>query len=187
MISSDNVESITITYDAGGNPVKLEEYNSDYHNIYTYTYNNGSPVSGTFKSWELASGDLFEDDVLTYTVSNGLVTAINWTDQLGGNNMSFVLSYANGNLVKVQDAGNMFTANFTFGNKKPVFPKVFNYIMDQAGYSMQFFARNEILSMSFDFPGTVSDFTSTMQYTYDADGYVLTSNDGTSTFSYQYQ
>lgn len=190
--STDNVDQITFTYDANGNVTKLEEHNEDFHNVYTYTYSNNIPQSATFKSWQKGSGGtetLHEDDVLTYTVTNGQVTGILLEDLMGMNSFAFGLNYnSEGNLVKVQSAGGGFyTANFTYDNKKSMFPKVFQYVMDQAGLSMQFYAKNTLTSMNFDFPGTTNDHTITLQHTYDSDGYVVTTNDGTTVSTYEYQ
>jgi hypothetical protein len=88
----------------------------------------------------------------------------------------------------VQTVGvDFYTATFTFGNKKPVFPVVSNYILDHAGFSLQFAAKNEVLSANYDFPGTEMDETITTQYTYDSKGYVLTSTDGTAQLKFEYE
>jgi hypothetical protein len=97
------------------------------------------------------------------------------------------MTYTNGNLTKVTSEGIIvYMATFTFGNKKSVFPKVSNYVLDQAGFSLLFAANNEMLSASYDFPGTTNDFTVSNTYTYDSNGYVLTSNDGDAQSVYGY-
>jgi YD repeat-containing protein len=187
--SADNKESTVFTYDGNNNVVKVEQSDADTKNLYTYTYSSGVPVSGSFKSWQVQQGqpdELQEEDALTYTVTNNQVTKIRIENpQLG--QIDFVLTYTNGNVTRIESEGiNFYTATFTYGNKKPVFPQVFKYVLDQAGFSLQFFAKNELLSESYQF-GTVGGTTETMQYTYDADGNVLTSTDGTTQLKYEYQ
>jgi len=189
--SADNLAGASFTYDASGNLVKVEQNEDDYKNIYTYSYTNNKPVSGTFKSWQKTAGepdDLIEDDLLTYTLTNNQVTKIHVAFTLSQDAADFNLTYgSNGNLSSIVSAANTYTASFTYGNKKPVFPIVSPYVLDQAGFSLQFVAKNELLSIAFDFPDTQFDETMNNQYTYDSDGYVLTSTDGTSNVTYQYQ
>lgn len=189
--SEDGIESTLFTYDAGGNLVKIEETQSEFRNIYTYTYDNDIPVSGTFKSWHKNPGEeeeLIEDDLLTYTLANNQVTNIHLNMTQASQQADFTLTYSNGNLTKIKSEGATgYTASFSFGNKKPVFPVVSKYVLDQAGFSLQFTATHELLSASFDFPGTDLDRTVTAQYTYDSDGYVLTSSDGTSQLKFEYE
>ena len=189
--STDNLEQVLFTYDGGGNIIKVEETEEDFRNIYTYTYNNGVPVSGTFKSWQKHAGEpdeLIEDDILTYTLENDQVTNIHLNMTQYGEEVDFKLSYANGNLTRVESSGLYpFTASFAYGNKKAAFPKLSKYVLDQGGFSLQFFARNELLSAVYDFPGTELDKTVTTQYTYDAAGFPLTSNDGETVLQFEYQ
>ena len=189
--STDNTEQLVFTYDGSGNVVKVEEDDADFKVVYTYTYNNGKPVSGTFKSWEkngTALGDLIEDDILTYTLENDLVTKIHLNMTQDGEEVDFKLSYTNGNLTKVETVGSDFySAAFVYGTKKAPFPKLSKYVLDHAGFSLQFFAKNEMLSATYDFPGTLLDRTITTQYTYDAAGYPLTANDGETQFKFEYQ
>ena len=120
--STDNLEQVLFTYDGGGNIIKVEETEEDFRNIYTYTYNNGVPVSGTFKSWQKHAGEpdeLIEDDILTYTLENDQVTNIHLNMTQYGEEVDFKLSYANGNLTRVESSGLYpFTASFAYGNKK---------------------------------------------------------------------
>ncbi|MFT3933518.1 MAG: hypothetical protein QM726_07890 [Chitinophagaceae bacterium] len=188
--STDNKTGVIFTYD-GNNLVKVEDNEDDFKNIYTYTYTNGKPVSGTFKSWQKTAGepdDLIEDDVLSYTITNEKVSTIHVQFLLAGNDATdFGLQYGNdGNLAKVS-TNSGYTASFIYGNKKPVFPIVSNYILDQAGFSLQFAAKNEMKEINFDFPGDQFDEHVINQYTYDSNGYVLTSTDGTNHIVYEYQ
>ena len=189
--SDDNVEEVVFTYDAGGNIVKVEERDAEFKNVYAYTYNNGVPASGTFKSWQITAGepdDLIEDDVLTYTFENNQVKNIHLEMLQDEAQMDFALTYTNGNLTKVQSVGNDFySATFTYGTKKSPFPNLSKYVLDQAGFSLQFFAKNELTSVAYDFPGTELDRGIVTQYTYDAAGWPLTSNDGETLLKYEYQ
>lgn len=188
--STDGSEQLVFTYDGAGNISKVEETEDNFKNIYTYTYNNNVPVSGTFKSWQKHAGEpdeLIEDDLLTYTLQNDQVTKIHLNMTQYGEEVDFSLSYTNGNLSKVESTGGYsFTATFTYGNKKAPFPKLSKYVLDQAGFSIQFFAKNELLSAAYDFPGTELDNTVTTQYTYDAAGFPLTSNDGETLLQFDY-
>jgi len=189
--STDNSESIIFSYDAQGNLTGIEQKDHEYKNIYAYSYVNNVPSTGTYKSWEIVAGqpdDLIEDDKLTYTVTNNQVSKIKLEMLQTGSETELLLTYANGNLVNVTGNGAIpYTADFTFGNKKAAYPKVTDYVLDQAGFSLQFAAKHEILSADFDFPGTVSDVTVNTTYTYDSNGYVLTSNDGTAQLVFEYQ
>jgi len=174
--STDNKVGVFFTYDGNSNLVKVEDTEDHFKNIYTYTYNNNIPVSGS------------EDDQLVYTVENNQVTKIHLSFASSQDAADFTLSYgANGNLSKVSSSNTGYTASFGYGTKKPVFPVLSKYILDQAGFSLQFVAKNELLSMAFDFPGTQFDKTVTTQYTYDTAGYVLGSNNGNAQISFEYQ
>jgi len=52
--------------------------------------------------------------------------------------------------------------------------------------SSRFFAKNDLLTMHYDYPGTELDNTITNVYTYDANGYVLTANDGETQTQFEY-
>lgn len=189
--STDNTDFVLFSYDAAGNLTGLEQQDHDFRNIYAYTYVNNVPVSATFKSWDISGGlpgVLIEDDVLAYTVANNRVEKIKLTMQ-GGGITNFNFTYTNGNLTRVNNDGLIqLISEFTYGTKKPMYPKVTNWVLDQAGFSLQFAASHEILKTVFDFPGTNNDETINIAYTYDAAGYVLTSNDGVGTtqvFEYQ--
>lgn len=189
--STDNKEFILFSYDAAGNLTGLEQQDHDFKNSYAYTYVNNVPVSATFKSWDISGGlpgTLIEDDVLAYTVANNQVEKIKLTVQ-GGAVTTFNFTYTNGNLTRVNNDGVIpIISEFTYGTKKPMYPRVTNWVLDQAGFSLQFAAGHEILKVFYDFPGTNNDETINIAYTYDAAGYVLTSNDGigtTQVFEYQ--
>lgn len=191
--SADNQERIEFAYDNNGNVVRMEQReDNESRNLFTFSYNNGIPVSGTFKSWALTEGEpeeLTEDDVLTYTVTNNQVTKINQNFLLQDVAVDFVLTYSNGNLAKAEATGipNFdYSVNFTYGDKKSPFPRVFKHVLDPAGLSVQFFTKNDIKSMTLHIPGTTTQ-TTTTTYTYDAAGYPSTSNDGTTTHTYEYQ
>jgi YD repeat-containing protein len=188
--STDNSEVTLLTYDAAGNLVKIDETESGFHNIYSYVYLNGNPVSANFKSWEKQAGapdELIEDDVLTYTVQGGKVTGIHML-MADGSESEFSLTYTNGNLTKVNTVGSDFySATFTWGSKKSPYPPASKFVLDQAGFSLLLFSKNEMLSTVYDFPGTLLDKTVTVQYTYDAAGYPITSNDGEAQLQYEYQ
>jgi YD repeat-containing protein len=189
----DGKEATTFTYDAAGNLTKIESLEEEFKNIYAYTWSNNVPVSATFKSWERQGtqiGDQIEDDVLTYTVANSQVSKIHLVMKLDDaeDEMDFNMTYTNGNLTKVvTSTAGIYAATFTFGTKKSPYPLVTKYVLDQAGFSLIFGSKNELLSSTYDFPGTQLDYTISQQYTYDTSGYPLTSNDGETKLTFEYQ
>lgn len=188
--STDGAKSTVFSYDNAGNLTGIEQKEDDIKNIYTYTYQNNIPVSGTFKSWELGAGEsaLIEDDKLTYTISNNQVTNIKVEMLQSDITMNFAVTYANGNLKTISsEAPYKYSASFSFGNHKPVFPKVTNWVLDQAGFAVQYGAANELLTVDWDFPGTEQDYSIHTNYTYDNNGYVLTSTDGTTQLKFEYE
>ena len=48
--SIDNHETTNFTYDGSGNVIKVEMKEHNFYSTYTYSYNNGIPVSGTLKT-----------------------------------------------------------------------------------------------------------------------------------------
>ncbi|HTI08266.1 MAG TPA: hypothetical protein VL832_06905 [Puia sp.] len=189
--STTGNESTIFSYDAAGNLIKVENIEDGFKNIYTYTWANAVPESGTFKSWKLTAGepdDLIEDDKLTYTLSGGQVTKIHLEMTQVDQNMDFSLSYTNGNLTKVTSSqAGFYTATFVFGTKKSPFPQVTRYVLDQAGFSLVFGSQHELVTSAYDFPGTNLDYTITQQYTYDGAGYPITADDGETKLTYEYQ
>lgn len=189
--STDNKEYILFTYDANGNLTNVEQKDNEFRNLYVYNYVNNKPATATFKSWQLTAGepdDLVEDDKLTYTVSNNQVTKIKLEMLQDDTEINLLLAYSNGNLTSVKDETSLvYKAAFTYGNKKAAFPKATNWVLDQAGFSLHFGSNNEMLKAEYDFPGTVADFTINTAYTYDSNGYVLTSNNGSEQMVYEYQ
>jgi len=187
--SADNSESILFTYDGAGNLTGIDQKDHEFKNKYVYTYANNVPVSGTFKSWQVAAGQpdqLIEDDKLTYTVTNNQVSKIKL--EMADVELNLLMTYTNGNLTNISTEGAaLYSANFTYGTKKPAYPKVTPWVLDQAGFSLQFASKNEMLSLAYDFPGTENDTNINVTYTYDDNGYVLTSNDGDEHTVYEYQ
>ncbi len=189
--TADNSDVTTFTYDGAGNVTKVETLDAETHNIYEYEYANGIPDRAAFKSYERngAEENLVQDDIAHYTVEGGKVKHITIDMIEQQVEVNFALTYDNkGNLTKIAGENGLdYTAEFTYGTKKPMFPQVFKFIMDHAGYSVHYFAKNDVLSQRYDFPGTDNDFTNTVQNTYDANGYVLTSNDGDTQLTFEYQ
>lgn len=189
-VSADKQESTEFILDASGNIVKMDVRDHNNYSTYTYTYNNGVPVSGTVKTWYKVAGepdDLIEDDVLTYTVVNNQVTKIKQEMKLADTEQTIALAYnSNGNVEKVQTEGDeVFAITFTWGAKKAGFPTLSKWVLD-LGYVLLFYAKNDLLSASYDFPGTQLDTTLTTKYTYDAGGYPLTSDDGLTQIKFEY-
>jgi YD repeat-containing protein len=187
--TADNSEFVNFTYDAAGNLTGIEQKEQEFKNLYLYTYANNLPVSAAFKSWDIkgATPVLIEDDQLTYTVENNKVSKIKLT-MSGGGEANFNLSYANGELSKVTSVGAFaYSVDLTYGTKKSMYPKVSNWVLDQAGFQVQFASGHDILKVAFDFPGTALDYTIDNTNTYDANGYVLTSTDGFTQQVFEYE
>jgi len=189
--SADNLETTAFTLDGSGNITKIDVRDHNDYSTYTYAYNNGVPVSGTVKVVHKTAGEPDEttqDDVIAYTVVNNQVTKIKQTMKLYNTVQTFNLTYtSNGNLDKVTAEGDdVFSVAFIYGTKKPGFPTVSKWVLD-LGYTMQFYAKNEVLSAFYDFAGTQFDYTITTKYTYDGNGYPLTSDDGETQLKYEYQ
>src|SRR5687768_2955135 len=189
--SIDNLETTNFTYDGAGNVIKIEVKEHNYYSTYTFTYNSGIPVSGTIKTIMKTAGepdDLMEDDVLTYTVVNNQVTKIHQQMNLDDVELDVNLTYhPSGNLAKAEITGDeVYSINYTYGTKKPSFPAMSKFVLD-LGFSSAFAAKNELITTVMDFPGSQFDQTVTNQYTYDANGYPLTSNDGQTQLKFEYQ
>ena len=189
--STDNLETTNFSYDGAGNVIKIEEKEHNYYSTYTYTYNNGRPVSGTLKTIIKTAGepdDLVEDDVLTYTVVNNQVTKIHHKMNLADVELDINLAYhPSGNLAKAEITGDeVYSINYTYGTKKTAFPNMSKFVLDLS-FLLAFAAKNELITTVMDFPGTQFDQAVTNQYTYDANGYPLTSNDGQTQLKFEYQ
>lgn len=190
--STDDSKSTIFTYDNAGNLTGIEQReDNDFKNVYTYTYQNNIPVSGTFKSWQLTAGEpdaLIEDDKLTYVVTGNQVSNIKVDMLQGESSLNFSVTYADGNPKSiVSDGPYKYSANFSYGTHKPVFPQVTNWVLDQAGFSLQYGVKNEVVAIAWDFPGTEEDYSINSTYTFDNNGYVLTSTDGTTQLKFEYQ
>ena len=190
-VSTDGSQGATFTYDTRGNISKVVSVEADFKNVYMYTWQNDLPVSAHLQTWTMEDGDpqdLIEDDILTYTITDNKVSKIHLEMQ-DDEELDFNLTYSNnGNLTRVQSSvAGIYTADFAFGNKKSPFPQITKYVLDQAGFSLVYGSKNELITASFDFFGTGLDKTTTRVYTYDASGYPLTANDGSLKVTYEYQ
>jgi YD repeat-containing protein len=195
--STDNSEVMSFAYANDGNVTKIEDKEGVERNVMEISYTNGVPVSATYKTFEkdgVQGETLTEQYSFQYTVENAQVTKIKMivpadpANDQEGYELDYKLSYTNENITKIEATGYYaFTATFTYGNKKPAFPAILKYALDPAGFSLEFFSKNDLLTKNFDYPGTELDETATNTYTYDADGYVLTSNDGETQTRFEYQ
>ncbi|HUP12398.1 MAG TPA: hypothetical protein VM187_09310, partial [Niastella sp.] len=188
--SADGLEYTSLTLDGSGNVTKMDIRDHNDYITYTYAYTNGVPVTGTVKTVHKIGGepdDVTQDDVLTYTVVNNQVTKIKKQMKVIDSEETVTLSYNSaGNLEKViLDGEEAFNVLFTWGTKKPGFPTMSKWVLD-VGYSLQFFAKNEMLKAFYDFPGTQFDYELETNYTYDNDGYPLTSDDGETKLKFEY-
>jgi hypothetical protein len=188
--TADGLEYTALTLDGSGNVTKMDIRDHNDYTTYAYTYSNGVPVSGTVKTVHKIGGepdDVIQDDVLTYTVVNNQVTKIKKQMKVADAEEVVTLTYNGaGNLEKATLEGDAaFSVAFTWGTKKPGFPGMSKWVLD-IGYTMQFSAKNELLTAFYDFEGSQFDYTLTNKYTYDGDGYPLTSDDGETKLKFEY-
>jgi hypothetical protein len=189
--TADGLEYTSLTVDGSGNITKMETRDHNYYTTYTYAYSNGVPVTGTVKTMHKVAGepdDVIQDDVLAYTVVNNQVTKIKKQMKVADMEETVNLAYnSTGNLEKATLEGEeSFSVLFTWGTKKPGFPTISKWVLD-IGYTLQFFAKNEMLTAYYDFPGgTQFDYELKTTYTYDSDGYPLTSDDGETKLKFEY-
>jgi hypothetical protein len=188
--TADGLESTALTFDGSGNVTKMDIRDHNDYITYTYMYNNGVPVSGTVKTVHKVAGepdDVIQDDVLTYTVVNNQVTKIKKQMKVADMEETVNLIYnSTGNLENATLEGEVpFSVVFTWGTKKPGFPTISKWVLD-IGYTLQFFAKNEMLKAFYDFEGTMFDYELKNNYTYDGDGYPLTSDDGETKLKFEY-
>jgi hypothetical protein len=188
--TADGLESTALTLDGSGNITKIDIRDHNDYTTYTYAYTNGIPVSGTVKTIHKIGGepdDVIQDDVLTYTVVNNQVTKIKKQNKVIDIEETVNLIYNSaGNLDKATLEGEeTFSVIFTWGTKKPGFPIISKWVLD-VGYTLQFFAKNEMLKAFYDFEGTLFDYELKINYTYDGDGYPLTSDDGETKMKFEY-
>jgi hypothetical protein len=188
--STDNLESTAFTFDAAGNITKVEIRDHNDYKTYTYGYSNGIPVNGTLKVVHKVAGEpdgVLQDDVYNYTVVNNQVTTIKQQMKIAETELTANLTYnSTGNLDKVTIIGDeAYVVSYTYGTKKPGFPNMTKWVLD-LGQTLELFAKNELITAFYDFPGSDFDFSYTTSYTYDADGYPLTSDDGETKLKYEY-
>jgi hypothetical protein len=188
--TADGLEYTALTLDGSGNVTKMDIRDHNDYTTYTYAYSNGVPVSGTVKTVHKIAGepdDVTQDDVFTYTVVNNQVSKIKKQNKVIDAEETVSLVYnSTGNLEKATLEGEeSFSVLFTWGTKKPGFPIISKWVLD-IGYTLQFFAKNEMLKAFYNFPGTQFDYELKTNYTYDGDGYPLTSDDGETKLKFEY-
>lgn len=192
--STDNTKVQSFTYNASGKLTGLIDEDASYRQVHSFIYANDIPISGNYKVFEkqLTRPDhLLGERQMVYTVVNNQVENIHVDHLLfaAQKETNFSLSYTGGNLTKVQvTKGAFYEGVYTYGNRRSVFPKIFDFIMDVSSeHAFLFGVKNEILIARHDFDGTELNRIITTQYTYDTDGYVLTSDDGTIMRTFDYE
>lgn len=193
-----NTDAFTVSYDAKGNLSKIESKEDENKATFEITYTaTGEPVSGTYKLYD--NDQLEATFQLNYAVANGQVNEIVMKDPASQNVYGrFILSYANGNLTKVETTAlgqAAMTQTYTYGTKKNFFAgSKIKYVVDP-GFSVLFYSANEILTERIVWGQFTTDVTN--QYTYDADGYPtngtvktkssLSSDESTTTLKIEYK
>ncbi|HKG07198.1 MAG TPA: hypothetical protein VKB19_12100 [Pedobacter sp.] len=176
--TGDNSEKTTFTYGANDNLVKYE-FESDSEDgfdkeTYEITY-NASNVPTTGKHTLYNSLAVVHEEDLTYTVANGTVTQLVAKDQ-DDEVSTYKMTYQNGNVTKVdvEVPGVKFTLSATYGSKKsPFLGMNLKYLIVPTNL-FAYYAKNELTSATSTVGAQVA-IRQVTTYTYDGDGYPLTS------------
>ncbi len=189
----DPNKETTYSYDANGNIIKIQnKYSPNYSSVFEITYKNGIPETAVLKMY---SGTTIDASfAYTYKVENGLVTEINLKDD-ENHSTKFSITYQNGNVAKIESIsdlrpGDKISTIFTYGTKKNMYSAgSFKFILDDES-SVSFFAKNEITQVKNVYIGSdAGTYETNNTYTYDTEGYPLTSisTPSSHTFKYEYQ
>lgn len=193
----DGVETREFTYNDKGLLSKVVLKQDRDHDIYEFTYTAaGVPQSGTHKMY--LEGALNATENYEYTLTNGKVTQIHSHTETedGEQETIYKLFYTGENFTKLTSEGDAgeATVTLTYGNKKSPYS---GFLMKYAlvpSLAFELFSPNEMLTMDMKFIGGGPDFSSTVTYTYGADGFPTKSvtkfsddadEDVTSTFEYR--
>jgi YD repeat-containing protein len=184
--SDDRTENITFSYDNDGNVISVSESNFQFLSMFYYNYRNGKPVTATFKSWRVSDDAILADDFYSYTVSNQRVTKIHVEMVQPFMSLDLSVTYnTDGNVTRIEAPG-VLTVSYSYGSKKPIYPNIYKYITDWS-FAPRFFAQNEINVENYNGPVASNNRVTAMQYTYGPEGYVVSSTDGTTQYTYDYQ
>lgn len=193
----DGLETREFTYNDKGFISKISLRQDKDNDVYEFTYSAaGIPQAGTHKMY--AEGALYATENYQYTIENGKVTQIHsLTDtEYGEQETTYKLFYTGANFTKLISEGDAGEVNvtLTYGNKKSPYS---GFLMKYAlvpSIAFELFSPNEMLTMDFKYVGGGPDYSSTVTYTYSADGFPTqsitkfsgdTDNDVTSTFEYR--
>jgi YD repeat-containing protein len=173
--AQNNSEKTTFTYGANGNLVKYEFESDENKDVFEVTY-NGANVPVTGKHTTYSNLAVVAEEALTYTVANDVITemqAKNPDNEIA----TYKMTYQNNNLSKVEVTvpDGKFTISATYGNKKSPFLGLnLKYLIAPVNL-FAYFAKNELtgVATAFNNQTIVRDVTT---YTYDNDGYPLTSS-----------
>ncbi len=190
VVSTDKKDSTNFAYDASGNLSAIYKQDQEIKSMYAFQYSNNKPVTGSYKSWDISMGipgRLVQNDHFTYTVTNNQVSAIHIV-MMDASEADIVFTYTNGNLTRISHNGFIsYIVELSYGTKRAIYPKLSNFVLDPMGNTVLYSANHEVLKVLFDFPGSNFDFEINTTYTYDSNGYVLSSNDGDIEEFYEYQ
>lgn len=172
--TQDGTEKVTFTYGANDALVKFETENEDGKEVFDVTYNaSGVPLTGKHSIYDQTT-KVYEED-LTYTVADGKVTqmeAKNADDEV----TRYTVTYQNGNVtrIRMEASGIAVSIEGTYGTKKSAFAGInFKYLVSPV-HLFQYYSKNELLTTTSK-QGDQVLLRSAWTYTYDGDGYPLTS------------
>lgn len=190
IVSTDKKDSTNFAYDASGNLTAIYKQDQEIKSMYAFQYNNNKPETGSYKSWDISMGvpgRLVQNDHFTYTVTNNQVSGIHMV-MMDASEADIALTYTNGNLTRLNHNGFIsYIGELSYGTRKAIYPKLTSFVLDPMGYTVLYSASHEVLKVLFDFPGSTHDFEINTTYTYDSNGYVLSSNDGDIEEFYEYR
>lgn len=193
----DGVETREFTYNDKGLLSKVVLKQDRDHDVYEFNYNaTGEPQAGTHKIY--MEGALSASEKYLYTLANGKVIQIHSVTNTEDGEMetTYKLSYTGANFTKLTAEGDAGEVNvtLTFGNKKSPYSGFLLKYALVPSLAFELFSPNEMLTMDYKYTGGGPDFSSTVTYTYGADGFPTKSvtkfsddvdEDVTSTFEYR--
>lgn len=193
----DGVETREFSYNDKGLLSKVVLKQDRDHDVYEFNYNAaGEPEAGTHKIY--MEGALNATENYQYTLAGGKVTQIHSVTSTpeGDVETTYKLFYTGANFTKLTSEGDAGEVNvtLTYGNKKSPYSGFLLKYALVPSLAFELFSPNEMLTMDFKYVGGGPDFSSTVTYTYSADGFPTqsitkfsgdTDNDVTSTFEYR--
>ncbi|MFC3196023.1 hypothetical protein ACFOET_00220 [Parapedobacter deserti] len=165
-----------VTYGDNDNPSTFEIESEGTKQNFEITYNSaGEPVRATSKLINPETPEEVLETEITYEVSNGKVTKLNFADEAGYEAV-YELTYGGNNLTKVTylTGDGELVLTWKYGTKKSPFSAArFKYLVIPDLFSV-FSSENEIIESTIVLAG-LGTVTQNEEYQYDAGGYPTSS------------